>query len=232
MNMRARELSGLIALMGLACQGDISSQPPVHLNQNMDFQARFEAQEANPFFADGRGMRDYVPGTVAVGALKTDDHLYRGQRPKVKKPKPDAPPPPPVDPENPPMEFVDALPPVDPAGRPLVADAAFLERGRSRYEIYCAPCHGLTGETPGIVVNRGMMQPPAYSEQRILGMPLGQLYDVVSNGVRNMPGYGDQIPVRDRWAVAAYVRVLQRRRAAPLEQVPEPEANSRGWSKK
>jgi mono/diheme cytochrome c family protein len=77
-----------------------------------------------------------------------------------------------------------------------------------------------------------MMQPPAYSEQRLLGMPLGQLYDVVTNGVRNMPAYGDQIPVRDRWAVAAYVRVLQRRRAAPLEQVPEAEANSRGWSKK
>lgn len=209
-----------LAVQGMGCRGDTSSEPPIHLNQNMDFQNRFGMQKENAFFWDGRSMRPQVEGTVARGELKTDDHLFRGQQLEVKNGTVSSD-----------LEFVRALPGRDPRGRPMKPDRAFLERGRARYGIYCEPCHGARGDGQGIVVKRGMVVPPAFSEDRLLGMPIGQFYDVITNGARNMPGYAAQIPVRDRWAIASYVRVLQRRRTAPLERVPAAEAASRGWKK-
>lgn len=211
----------IVATLGVVgCRGDTSEQPPVHLQQNMDFQTRFDAQEANAFFWDGRAMRPPVEGTVAIGELRTDDHLDLGKALEVKNGTTTGD-----------LEFVRALPPRDHQDRPIVPDRKFLERGQDRFGIYCAPCHGATGDGQGIIVKRGMVVPPSFSETRLLAMPIGQFYDVVSNGARNMPSYRAQIPVRDRWAIAAYVRVLQRRRAAPLDRVPPAESASRGWKK-
>src|SRR5690606_6184465 len=71
--------TGLVLLLG-GCRGSISESPPVHWNQNMDQQNRFEAQEENPFFGDKRAMRPHVEGTVPRGALHEDDHLWRGMK--------------------------------------------------------------------------------------------------------------------------------------------------------
>lgn len=198
-----------VALVGLmACQGQTFSEPPIHLNQNMDFQKRFDPQEYNEFFESGRAMQMPVEGTVAVGDLKTDDHLHRGM----------------VEDEH-----VATLPSVDEDGKPLEVTRELLERGQDRYEIYCTPCHGVTGAGNGMVVQRGMLQPPPLWDERLLGMNVGYFYDVITNGVRNMPPYAAQIPVRDRWAISAYVRVLQRSSHASIDQVPAETAQQKGW---
>ncbi len=198
----------------------------------MFLQKRFEMQGENNFFADGRAMRLPVEGTVATNELKLDDHLYHGMKVKVPKKKP---------PGNPPAasaapteveyEEVRTLPPFDENGRPLVVDAAFLERGEQRFRIYCSVCHGLAGDGDGINVIKGFVQPPAYWETRLIGAPIGHFFDVITNGRGNMSGYAAQIPVRDRWAIAAYIRTLQRRRDNSVEQIPDAVAKAKGWSK-
>jgi hypothetical protein len=198
-----------LALAGLSgCRGDTSPLPPIHLQQNMDFQHRFEMQEENPFFADRRASRPRVEGTVPANLAQEDDHLWRGK---------DGP------------GWAKTLPPQDERGRNITLNRAFLERGKSRFDIYCAPCHDAAGTGQGIVVQRGMFPPPAFNDPRLLGMPIGQLYDVVANGARNMPAYRSQIPPGDRWAVAAYVRALQVSRNASLNQIPADQAAAHGW---
>lgn len=168
------------------CRGTRSEEPPVHLNQNMDFQEHGEPQEENPFFADKRWMRKPVEGTVAVGLLKDDDHLYRGR--------------------NLDGTLADALPPS------LKLDEKLLARGEARYGIYCAPCHGTTGHGNGPVTRRGggMQPPPAdLHMKRLQPEALGYFFHVISNGKGKMRPYKAQIPVEDRWAIAAWVRTLQ-----------------------
>lgn len=179
------KIAGIIALgVSLsACQGQLSEKPPVHPNLNMDQQARKEAQEVNNFFADGRSMRQPVEGTVARGLAKTDKAYYEG-----------------ID-EN--GDFIDYI--------PVDLTKSFLYRGKERYEIYCTPCHGQTGAGNGIIMegNYGYVPAPSYHEQRIRELPDGALYSAIYNGVRTMPSYATQVPVKDRWAIVAYIRALQ-----------------------
>ena len=175
-----------------------SKVPRVHLVQDMDNQPRFKAQQASPLFLDGRAMRPPVEGTVARDGLDADDHFHRG-----------------VD--------GDAWAGTFPAA--VRVDLAFVERGRERYDVYCAPCHGAAGYGDGMVnqramslMNRGVngttwVQPKSLHEEAIIEQPVGQLYNTIANGVRTMPAYGSQIPVADRWAIVAYVRALQRSQA-------------------
>lgn len=188
-----------------ACRGQVSREPPIHLNPNMDHQEKFLPQSENPTFQDRRAMRPQVPGTVAVGELAADDHLHRGLGPDG---KPAA-----------------ALP------RDLRLDRALLQRGRERYDVFCAPCHDRAGTGEGIVVKKGMLQPPRFADPRLRAMPLGQLYGIVTAGVRNMPPYAAQIPVADRWAITAYVRALQISRSAEKALVPPDVLEQKGWSK-
>jgi mono/diheme cytochrome c family protein len=180
-------------------------QPRIHLVQDMDFQTKYKAQTENAFFADGRSMRDAIPGTVAVGELKSD-HLALG---KVGG------------------EFVRTFP------EQVEVSPATMARGRERFDTYCAPCHGLAGEGDGMIAKRaeqlaqGTWVPPSNINQDYLRQqPVGQLFDSISNGVRNMPGYGNQITVEDRWAILLYVRALQRRSAASIDDVPAEQRNA------
>lgn len=197
-----------LAVPSAGCRGGKSSEPPVHLNQNMDHQNRYEAQEASELFADGRAMRPPVEGVVARGFLKADDHLHRGRTA---------------------AGFALTLPTADDQGEAIRLDHKYLARGQERFQIFCVPCHDNTGAGNGIVVERGMMKPPSFHDERVLAMPIGQLYDVVTNGARNMSGYQGQIGLRDRWAIAAYVRALQLSRNAGLEDVPADKAGSERW---
>lgn len=180
---------GLVAsaMLLTACRGNRSDQPPVHLQQNMDFQHRGEAQEHSPFFADGRWMRPPVPGTVARDHLKEDDHFWRGRLPGGK--------------------LADSLP----SGVEL--DESLLARGEDRYNIYCQPCHGAMGYGDGPVTRRGGgfqgAKPANFHIKRLAPVPLGYLYLVIKEGKSTMLGYAAQIPARDRWAIAAWVRTLQ-----------------------
>ena len=196
----ALALSGVALLAG--CRGTTSTHPPIHLNPNMDQQSRFDPQEPNPFFEDGRAMRPPVPGTVPVPVGSTDVGFLTGKQGEA---------------------FLEALP------QGTALDLALLQRGRQRYDIYCAPCHDLSGMGKGTVVARGMLPPPSFHDARLRSLPVGQLFDVITHGVRNMPPYGPQIPPADRWAIAAYVRTLQRSRIATAAQVPPEVASEKGW---
>ncbi|MEL6187151.1 MAG: cytochrome c [Myxococcota bacterium] len=201
---------GLLALALAGCEGKTFTQPPIHLQQNMDFQKKFEAQEENPFYGDKRAMRYAPENTVAQGYLKTDEHLYQG---KVEG------------------EWATTLPAKDEKGAAIQVSESWLERGQDRFGIYCSPCHGFTGVGNGLVVQRGMVRPTSLYDERLQGMGVGYFFHIITNGKNNMMPYKAQIPVRDRWAIASFVRVLQRSRAATFEQVPAAEAQARGWSK-
>jgi len=212
------------ALVVLGCRGGVSADPPFHLIQNMDQQKRFEAQEKNPFFEDQRAMRLPAEGTVARRELREDDHLHRG---KVNG----------AFAENMPNdESGEAMMIAKPSGADDVAqNTRLLVRGKERYGIFCTPCHDAAGTGQGIVSLRATQdnekapRPPSFHDERMLAMPIGQLYDVIANGARNMPSYAAQIPVRDRWAIAAYVRALQLSGRADLDQIPTERATEKRW---
>ena len=105
-----------------------------------------------------------------------------------------------------------------------------MDRGRERFGIYCTPCHGVDGMGQGMVHERarslmqGTWVPPTnLHQENLLYKPVGELFEGITRGVRNMPPYGRQIDTADRWAVVLYLRALQRSQAASLEDVPEGE---------
>ena len=183
------------AVLLAGCQGDTARLPPVHLVQNMDQQKRFDPQEPNEFFDDGRAMRLPVEGTVARGELADDDHRYRGRIG---------------------TEYANTI--------PIKVTVDLIEHGRSRYNIYCAPCHDHAGTGQGVVAKRGlkhgMVPVPNLHDRRLRAMRVGQIFATISDGARGMPAYGAQIPVDDRWAVVAYVRAIQIARSASARQLP------------
>ena len=95
-----------------------------------------------------------------------------------------------------------------------------LERGQQRFNIYCTPCHGRLGDGNGMVVQRGLRQAASYHQDRLRQEKLGYFYDVITNGFGAMQGYAEQIPVRDRWLIVAYVRALQLSQHASVDDVP------------
>jgi Cytochrome C oxidase, cbb3-type, subunit III len=98
---------------------------------------------------------------------------------------------------------------------PFTLTREVLERGQQRYNIYCTPCHGLTGDGNGMVVQRGFRHPPSYHIDRLRAAPVGHFYDVITNGFGAMQDYSAQIPPHDRWAIIAYIRALQLSQHAP-----------------
>jgi len=115
----------------------------------------------------------------------------------------------------------DLVIPKDSNAFPLPLDAKLIERGESRYRIYCSPCHGIQGDGNGMIVVRGMKRPPSYHIDRLRQAPNGYFYDVVTNGFGSMYSYSAQIPPRDRWAIIAYVRALQLSRNAKAADLSE-----------
>jgi mono/diheme cytochrome c family protein len=145
------------------------------------------------FFKNGSSARPLVEGTVARGTLQDDAAFFTGKSGATE---------------------VDAL--------PFALTAEVLDRGEQRFNIYCTPCHGLSGQGDGMIVRRGYRQPPSYHIERLRQAPLGHFYDVMTNGFGAMPDYRGQIAPRDRWAIAAYVRALQlSQHASAAELSPE-----------
>ncbi len=175
-----------------------SAKPPLHVVSDMDNQPSFRAQKRNMMFADRRAMRPQVSGTVARGYLAADDSLALGRDGE---------------------EWITAF--------PVPVDQVLLERGRERFSIYCSPCHGHSGYGDGAVAKRadalqeGTWTPPSsFHTDLIRSRPLGHLYNTITNGIRNMPAYGPQISVEDRWAIVAYVKAVQRSQYAGIDDVP------------
>ena len=159
--------------------------------QDMHDAPRYEPLEASAFFADGRASRMLVANTVPRGQLRDDELLYTGK--------------------------IDGKP-VDLF--PMPVTESVMARGAERFKVFCAPCHGASGQGNGMIVQRGFRQPPAYTEQRLIDAPAGYFFDVMTNGFGAMQDYAAQVPVADRWAIAAYIRALQTARRGTVDDVP------------
>ena len=216
LSMIALILSGLIG-----CQGDTSTEPPVHLVQNMDEQNRLDPQAKIPG-TDEWTMRLPVEGTMTFKANPEDAalhaHLYEGIGASG---------------------YANQLPVVDPNGDKFVVNEALLKRGQERYNIFCTPCHDSSGAGNGVVIQRyqntteeaehGKFLPPSFHQEKYRAMPVGQFYAVIKNGFGNMGSYASQINVRDRWAIASYFRVLQVSQNQNLVNIPADKAASHRW---
>jgi mono/diheme cytochrome c family protein len=181
------------AVSVLGFRGSESTRPPLEVFPDMDRQPKFKPQAPSAFFADGRADRPTPAGVVAYGRsytkadekfLAADDHLYRGQ--------------------NADGSYARGFP------KTVTVDAQLLERGQQQYTIYCAPCHGAVGDGNGITKQYGMGATPTYHDDRLRGVPEGEIFHVITAGKGNMLSYADKLEPADRWAVVAYVRALQR----------------------
>ena len=159
--------------------------------QDMHDQPKYVPLRQSSFFGDERSARPHVPGTVARGALHADTMLDTGK-----------------------VNGADAT------VFPFAVDERVMARGQERFNIYCSPCHGRTGMGDGMIVRRGFRRPPTLHQDRLRSAPVGQLFDVITNGFGAMPDYAAQIAPADRWAIVAYVRALQLSEHAALTDVP------------
>ena len=159
--------------------------------QDMHDQPKYKPYAKSDFFADQRSARPLLDGTIARGHLRDDTALYTG--------KADGKP-------------VDTF--------PFAVSAAVMARGQERFDIFCSPCHGRTGAGDGMIVQRGYRKPPTFHQDRLRQAAPGYTFDVITNGFGAMPDYAQQIPVRDRWAIVAYIKALQRSQHATLDAVP------------
>jgi outer membrane protein OmpA-like peptidoglycan-associated protein len=167
------------------CRGWKTEKPPIHYNPNMDTQEKSKPYRKNDFFEDGRWMRNPVEGTVAQGFLNADAHWHEGQQNGQTA-----------------VTF-----PAQFAGT-----NADMARGKERFGIYCAPCHGASGYGNGPVAQKLKVAPPAFHDARLKEMSVGKIYEAIHKGVNNgnMPSYAAQLNEQDRWNVIYYVRALQR----------------------
>ena len=175
-----------------------SPKPRIHIVPDMDNQPKFKAQSRNPMFADRRAMRPPVAGTVSRGVVLDDPIFTTGKDGD---------------------DWVEAI--------PVELGHELLERGRERFDIYCSPCHGLGGFGDGMVAKRadqlqeGTWTPPSsFHTDLVRSRPAGHIFNTITHGIRNMPAYGPQIPVADRWAIVAYIRALQRSQHTTVDDVP------------
>ncbi len=110
-----------------------------------------------------------------------------------------------------------------PVAAPPTITAALIERGHERYDIFCTPCHGITGNADGIVVQRGFPKPPKLTIDRLMNAKAQYFAEVIANGKGVMYSYADRVPPADRWAVAAYIRALQLSQKPVVADLPPAE---------
>jgi hypothetical protein len=158
---------------------------------DMQDQPRYEAFEENVNYSDSLGARPSPEGTVARGYLRDDEAMYTGMVSKVLL-------------TNPPFPITKEI----------------LDRGQDRFNVFCSPCHGMSGLADGMIVRRGYRTPPSFHLDRLRTAPLGHFFDVMTNGFGVMSDYRYQLPARDRWAVTAYIRALQASYTASVTDVP------------
>jgi len=162
--------------------------------QDMHDQPKYIPLRQSTFFADQRSARPLVAGTVDRGQLRDDPRLFTGK-----------------------VNGADAT------IFPFPIDEKVMARGQQRFNIYCSPCHGRTGQGDGMVVQRGYRRPPTYHQDRLRDAAVGHFFDVMTNGFGAMPDYAAQVSPRDRWAIAAYIRALQLSEHARVDDVPASE---------
>ena len=185
-------------------RGGKSRRPPIELFPDMDRQPRLRPQTHNSLFPDQFSSRLPVEGTVprSKPAVVEDKEIYpfednplnTGRVPGT-------------------TNFVETI--------PLPVTEQLLARGQQRYAINCAPCHGTTGDGKGITSKYNMIAMANFHDVRLVKMPDGEMFNTITYGKNLMFGYGPNVTITDRWAIVAYVRVLERSRLGSLDDVPE-----------
>jgi mono/diheme cytochrome c family protein len=159
--------------------------------QIMGAQPRYRPLAPSTFFPDGIASRPLIPDTVARGELRDNPALFTGEANGQVA-----------------------------AAFPFTVTQVVLLRGQERYNVFCAPCHGRTGDGNGMIVQRGFPHAASLHSDRLRAAAPGYLFQVATNGFGAMPPYSAQIPERDRWAIVAYIRALQLSQHATLDDVP------------
>lgn len=164
--------------------------------QDMHVQPRYNPYDPTDFFEDGQSARLPVEGTVPRGDLKLgpNELFYTGK----------------VD-----GQASESF--------PFPVTREILDRGRERFNIYCSPCHGFSGDGDGMIVQRGFRRPPSLHEDRLRNAPAGHFFDVITNGMGVMYPYGYRVAPPDRWAIVYYIRALQLSRQASINDLPDAE---------
>lgn len=159
--------------------------------QKMGTQPRYDPLEGSAFFDNGMSARPRIAGTVARGEVSVNPFFDTGRiGGKLGN------------------------------GFPMAVTRGLIERGHSRYEIYCAQCHGRVGDGNGMIPARGFRRPPSFHTETLRTATTGHYFDVMTNGFGSMPPYRTMIAAGDRWAIIAYIRALQLSQNATVADVP------------
>ncbi|MDQ6631749.1 MAG: cytochrome c [Verrucomicrobiota bacterium] len=175
-------------------RGGLSRKPPIEIFPDMDRQPKLRPQTRNNFFGNQLSSRLPVEGTVARGTAYEESPLNTGRIIGT-------------------TNFVEI--------NPLPMTESFLKRGRERYQISCSPCHGAAGDGKGITSKYGMVAMANFHDKRLVAMPDGEIFNTITHGKNLMGAYGSNVVIKDRWAIIAYIRALQRSQLATPDDVPE-----------
>ena len=159
--------------------------------QDMHNQPKYKPLRPSQLFSDKSSARPLIEGTVARGTLQEDQAFFTGKMSGA---------------------TVKEL--------PFQITEKDLDRGQERFNIFCTPCHDMTGSGRGMVVQRGYRQPPSLHDPRLRAADPGYVFDVITNGFGAMPDYRTQIDPRDRWRIVAYVRALQMSNSGTAADIP------------
>jgi len=187
-------LAVLAILSVLGFRGTVSRRPPIELFSDMVRQPRLRPQDQFGFFPDGRASRVPVEGTVARGAADPNAPAITGRYRGT-------------------TNYLEV--------NPVPVTRELLEQGRKRFEINCAPCHGLQGDGRGISTRLGLTAIANLHDPRIVRMCDGEIFNTIGRGKGLMQGYAGAISPGDRWAVVAFLRALQLSHLGLLEDVPQ-----------
>lgn len=166
-------------------------------NTDMWVQPKNLTQSESTFFPNDSSARPLINHTVALGHLREDTPFFTGYKDG---------------------KLVSEI--------PVPVTKQLIERGKERFTIFCTPCHGQLGDGKGMVAQRGFSlrrTVASYHTDRLLRMPIGHFFDVITHGYGTMFSYGSRIEPQDRWAICAYIRVLQLSQHAPQSDVPADE---------
>ena len=173
-----------------SCRGRPSGSPPIHVIRDMFDQPKLRPQAEFAYFDDRAAMRAPIGGTVAREDLRDETAQQRGRDGKGWAKR-----------------------------VPVLVDPTLLDRGEERFAVFCAPCHDKAGSGRGTVALRGFTRPVDLASENSRGLSDGEIFDVATNGARTMPAHRSQIPAADRWAIVAWVRVVQRSQHAMIDDL-------------
>ena len=189
----------------LGFRGTHFRKPPLYIFPDMEFQLKLRPQKENGFFTNGMTSQLHIPGTIprSTPLQSANGPVYPFEDVPINTGHITGT-----------TNFIET--------NPMPITAELLKRGQQRFTINCTPCHGATGEGKGITQKIGAMAVVAnLHDKRIVELPDGELFFVISNGRNLMGAYGANVAVQDRWAIIAYLRALQLSRLGAVDDLPQ-----------